>query len=135
MSALLALITLALAPAEFDIPAGHSYDTILTWSAQAGVEVAFVRKVVEPFNTRAVKGKFEPLEALKEMLRPTPLLAEYGTPRSVAITEKDHYCHPEWGPEIAPLPPCVQQPLYLQFIPCEISQNDVRFGPLKCHKR
>jgi hypothetical protein len=102
------------APAAFDVAPGPAPLTILRWSEQAHLQVLFNFRLVTEFNTVAVAGTLEPLEALRRMLRRTHLRAEYTNARTVAVFEDQHYCHPEWG-AAAPLPPCLPQPLTIRL--------------------
>jgi hypothetical protein len=98
------------APAAFDVAPGPAPHAILQWSEQAHLQVLFNSRLITEFDTVAVAGTFEPLDALRRMLKRTHLRAEYTTARTVAVFEAQPYCHPEWG-AAAPLPPCVQTPL------------------------
>jgi len=100
-------------PIEFDIPAGHAQETILQWSRQARLQVLYNAWLIDEFDTLAVSGTLEPLEALHRMLKLTGLKSKYVNERGVTVFEDQHYCHPEWGAE-APLPPCVPQPMVIR---------------------
>jgi hypothetical protein len=101
------------APAAFDVGPGPAPRTILQWSEQAHLQVLFNSRLVTEFDTVAVAGTFEPLDALRRMLKRTHLRAEYVNARTVAVFEDQHYCHPEWG-AAAPLPPCLPQLLTIR---------------------
>jgi hypothetical protein len=101
------------APAAFDVARGPAPYTILRWSEQAHLQVLFNFDLVTEFDTVAVTGTFEPLDALRRMLKRTHLRARYTNARTVAVFEDQNYCHPEWG-AAAPLPPCVPQPLTIR---------------------
>jgi len=93
-------------PADFDIPPGPAVDTIVTWAKQAHVQVLFDWEIVSSYRSQAVKGRLQPIEALRRMLRPTYLTFDYVNDDTFAVFELVHFCHPELGAQ-APLPPCV----------------------------
>jgi len=96
--------------ADFDIPPGPAVDTIVKWAEQAHVQVLFDYQIVSSYSSRAIKGRLQPIEALRRMLRPTYLTFDYVNDDTVAVYELVHFCHPELGAE-APLPPCCPMPI------------------------
>ena len=61
---------------EFNIPAGDAATTLRQLSAQAGVELLYSTEAVAGVQTRTVRGRLSPLEALAQLLRDTPLQAQ-----------------------------------------------------------
>ena len=61
---------------EFNIPAGDAAATLRQLSAQAGVELLYSTEAVAGVQTRTVRGRLSPLEALAQLLRDTPLQAQ-----------------------------------------------------------
>ena len=104
-------------PLNFDVGASTAEQAIAVWSQQAHLQVLYRYRLVVGLKTPSVSGTFEPLEALRKILSLTRLQAEYVNPRTVAVFEDKHYCHPDWGALEAPLPPCLPQPLIIRATP------------------
>lgn len=61
---------------EFDLPAGRADATLMQFAKQAGVEIIYEAEAVHGARTNAVAGKYEPSEALGEMLEGTGLTVD-----------------------------------------------------------
>lgn len=61
------------APQAFDIPAGLAAQTLTRFAQQAAVPLAVPYEITEGRRTRAVRGRLEPEQALRRMLRGTGL--------------------------------------------------------------
>lgn len=75
LSVLCATSFAADAKRNFDVPAGAAGETLKNFAHQADREIVFAPETVGGVNTRAVKGEFEPKEALDLMLTSTGLVA------------------------------------------------------------
>src|SRR5262245_13916092 len=60
-------------PRPFAIPAGSARATLREFARQPGEQFIFSSRKVSGVSTRAVRGDFEPVEALALMLAGTPL--------------------------------------------------------------
>jgi outer membrane receptor protein involved in Fe transport len=74
------------APARkaFDIPAGEAVSTLRAFAAQSGVQMMYPGELVTGVKTRAVNGRYTPLEALQQMFSGTELDAA-ADPRTGAL--------------------------------------------------
>jgi len=53
---------------DFDIPAGQAENAVRTFGEQAHMSVLYEQGSLDHFKTRALKGKYEPIEALRKLL-------------------------------------------------------------------
>jgi iron complex outermembrane recepter protein len=78
---LVALLAVGAASAQpptrsFDLPAGSAEASLKRFSRQAGIEVVFPTQLAASVRTPAIKGDYAPLDAITQLLRGTPLLAQ-----------------------------------------------------------
>lgn len=59
----------------FDIPAGDAAVSLRTFSMQSGAQVIFPEDAIEGSRTKALKGAFTPMEAIRRLLSGTDLKA------------------------------------------------------------
>jgi outer membrane receptor protein involved in Fe transport len=62
-------------PVQFALPAQSAADALLEFSRQAGVEVLFAFDELHGVQSRAVEGRFEPMEVLARLLQDTGFYA------------------------------------------------------------
>lgn len=62
-------------PLNFNLPAQRADTALLEFSKQANLEILFSSTALRKVNSTAVVGRFEPEEALKELLRDTGFIA------------------------------------------------------------
>jgi outer membrane receptor protein involved in Fe transport len=88
--AALALAILPLAasatPAKFDIPAGTAPAALMAFSKQARQEIVFSADALKQVRTAAVKGDYEPDQALSLLLRDTGFVATRGGDGKYVVT-------------------------------------------------
>jgi len=70
---------------EFDIPAGPAEDAVRLFVRQAGLSVLYEPASLNRFKTRTVKGKYEPVEALRILLDDSGLDFVFTTARFIAV--------------------------------------------------
>lgn len=70
---------------EFQIPAGPAEDAVLLFVRQAGLSVLYEPGSLDRFKTRAVHGKYEPVDALRIMLDDSGLDFVFTTARFIAV--------------------------------------------------
>lgn len=102
------ILTAALA-VDFNIAGGDADDRISQWSRAAHLNVLYEMEKVTGVVTQPVHGSFEPIEALRLMLKGTHLAADPVSASAVAVFNPHNYCRPELGAS-APLPPCLPRP-------------------------
>jgi iron complex outermembrane recepter protein len=73
-------------PTDFHIEAGDATLTLNEFSRQAGLQLLFDFSVVRGRTTQAVKGPYEPRDALRRMLASTGLTFDFVNPRTLAVT-------------------------------------------------
>lgn len=73
-------------PTDFHIEAGDAALTLNEFSRQAGLQLLFDFSVVRGRTTQAVKGPYEPRDALRRMLASTGLTFDFVNPRTLAVT-------------------------------------------------
>jgi len=78
-------VCLGSAPTYFDIQAGDASVTLYQFSQQAGLQLGFDFPLVRGRKTQAVKGTYEPREALRQLLANTGLTFEFVNERTLAV--------------------------------------------------
>lgn len=58
---------------KFDVPAGSAEQTFKQFSAQSAVQLAYATDLVRGVQTNAIRGSYQPVEALEKMVAGTPL--------------------------------------------------------------
>ncbi len=78
-------------PRAFDIPSGEAEVSLKAFAVQSGIEVLFSSQAVQGVRTRAVKGEYPSLDALRRMLAGTRLTFVEGdtTGAVTIIPERD----------------------------------------------
>jgi outer membrane receptor protein involved in Fe transport len=77
-------LTLA-APREFDIPAGQASQSLTRFAQQADTPLIFPYELTADRRTRRVRGRMEPDEALRQLLRGTGLAARRDATGQIVI--------------------------------------------------
>jgi len=80
------LVCLGSPLADFHIEAGDATLTLNEFSRQAGLQLLFDFSVVRGRTTQAVKGVYEPSDALRRMLASTGLKFDFVNERTLAVT-------------------------------------------------
>jgi iron complex outermembrane receptor protein len=69
----LSVYAMANGPAQLDIPAGNLVPALEALEKQAAIELVFQPQQLKSFHTRGVKGSYEPKDAVRLLLKGTPL--------------------------------------------------------------
>ncbi len=89
LAAFLAVSTAAAGPeashSQFSIAAGDATVTLNKFSQQANLQLLFDMAAMRNIKTQAVNGSYAPAEALRQMLRGTPLKFEWLNDRTLSI--------------------------------------------------
>jgi len=75
---------------KFDIPAGPAESAVRQFARQAGMSVIYEPGSLGRFKTRAIKGKYEPLEALRLLLDDSGLDFVSPAPRYISVRPEVH---------------------------------------------
>jgi len=86
----------------FDIPAESAEQSVRKFVEQAGLSVLYESGRLTPFQTRAVRGDFEPLEALKLLLDGSGLTSSMLNSRVISIDPAPKPVPPAAAPGPAP---------------------------------
>jgi outer membrane receptor protein involved in Fe transport len=73
---------------HFELAAGDAALMLNEFSRQSGLQVMFDFNMQRGMKTRAVRGDFEPADALRRMLKGTSLQFEFVNERTLAVTQK-----------------------------------------------
>ncbi len=78
------------APVDFDIPPQAAASALLAFSAQSGTDVLYSANDVRDVSTPGLRGRYEPVQALSLLLRPTPLVTRQHSDGKFVVMPATH---------------------------------------------